>query len=98
MTLLGLMASHWIWTTVAGVAAAIVILGLPSIRIIGPTEIGLVTKRFSFRKLPGENPIALRHEAGYQADLLCPVGMSNCGSSTLSRSIRGFRCGRARSA
>ena len=54
------------------VAALIAILVLPSIRIIGPTEIGLVTKRFAFKKLPGDNPIAFRGEAGYQADLLMP--------------------------
>ena len=50
----------------------IVVFVLPSIRIIGPTEVGLVTKRFSFRRLPDDNPIAFRHEAGYQADLLMP--------------------------
>ncbi len=33
---------------------------------------GLVTKRFAFRKLPEDNPIAFRGEAGYQADLLMP--------------------------
>jgi hypothetical protein len=57
---------HWI---VLGIVA---ILVLPSIRIIGPTEVGLVTKRFSLRKLPNDNPIAFRGEAGYQADLLMP--------------------------
>ncbi|MDA8101188.1 MAG: hypothetical protein M0042_16335, partial [Nitrospiraceae bacterium] len=45
---------------------------VPSIRIIGPTEIGLVMKRFSFRKLSEDNPIAMAGEAGYQADLLMP--------------------------
>jgi SPFH domain / Band 7 family len=38
---------------------------------IGPTQIGLVRKRFG-RKLPGNNPIAFQDEAGYQADLLMP--------------------------
>jgi len=47
-----------------------VIFILPSIRVIGPTEIGLVIKRFSFRKLSEDNPIALNGEAGFQADLL----------------------------
>src|SRR3990172_8351636 len=46
------------------------ILILPSIRVIGPTEVGLVTKRFSFKKLSKDNPIAFAGEAGYQADLL----------------------------
>ena len=53
-------------------AALFVIFVLPSIRIIGPTEVGLVTKRFAFRKLPDDNPIAFHGEAGYQADLLMP--------------------------
>ncbi len=52
--------------------AVAVILVLPSIRIIGPTEVGLVTKRFALQKLPDDNPIAFRGEAGYQADLLMP--------------------------
>jgi regulator of protease activity HflC (stomatin/prohibitin superfamily) len=47
------------------------ILVLPSIRIIGPTEVGLVTKRFG-KRLPENNPIAFNGEAGYQADLLMP--------------------------
>ncbi len=44
---------------------------IPSIRIIGPTEVGLVTKRFGIR-LPENNPIAFNGEAGYQAGLLMP--------------------------
>src|SRR5690242_443586 len=43
-----------------------------SITLIGPAEVGLVNKRFSFRKLPEDNPIAFRGEAGYQAELLQP--------------------------
>jgi len=39
---------------------------------IGATEVGLVTKRFSSRKLCDDNPIAFTGEAGYQADLLMP--------------------------
>ncbi|MFY9853703.1 MAG: hypothetical protein WAK26_07495 [Terracidiphilus sp.] len=38
---------------------------------IGPTQIGLVRKRFG-KKLPGNNPVAFAGEAGYQADLLMP--------------------------
>ncbi len=45
---------------------------LASIRVIGPTEVGLVTKRFSSRKLSEDNPIAFDGEAGYQADMLMP--------------------------
>jgi hypothetical protein len=43
---------------------------LKSIRSIGPTDVGLVLKRVSFKKLKGDNPIAFRGEAGFQADLL----------------------------
>jgi hypothetical protein len=52
--------------------AALVILIFPSIRNIGQTQVGLVYKRFSLKKLSGGNPIAFRGEAGYQADLLMP--------------------------
>jgi regulator of protease activity HflC (stomatin/prohibitin superfamily) len=45
---------------------------VPSIRIIGPTQVGLVTKRFGAKKLSPDNPIAFNGEAGYQADLLMP--------------------------
>ncbi len=69
MVVLSFLASHWFLTTVVAVA---VILVAPSIRIIGPTEVGLVTKRFSNLKLPDDNPIAFQGEAGYQADLLMP--------------------------
>jgi regulator of protease activity HflC (stomatin/prohibitin superfamily) len=54
------------------VAAAVVLLVLPSIRVIGPTQVGLVIKRFGFKKLTGDNPVAFEGEAGYQADLLMP--------------------------
>lgn len=69
---LSFLTLHWQLATVVAVAAVILFLVLPSIRIIGPTEIGLVTKRFSLRKLPDDNVIAFRKEAGYQADLLMP--------------------------
>ncbi len=57
---------------IAVCAAIFLIFILPSIRVIGPTEVGLVTKRFSSAKLEQDNPIALSGEAGYQADLLMP--------------------------
>ncbi len=56
----------------AVVLAVLIVFILPSIRIIGPTEVGLVTKRFSLKKLSEDNPIAMNGEAGYQADLLMP--------------------------
>jgi len=45
---------------------------LRSTHRIGPTQVGLVTKRMSRRRLSDDNPIAFRGEAGYQADLLMP--------------------------
>jgi len=45
---------------------------LLSIRRIGPTEVGLVTKKFAIKKLANDNLIAFVGEAGYQADLLMP--------------------------
>ena len=48
------------------------ILILPSIHKIGQTEVGLVTKRFSLKKLQNDDPIAFNGEAGYQAELLMP--------------------------
>ena len=59
-------------TLILAVAAAVVlVLSLSSIYSIGPTEVGLVRKRFG-AKLPGDNPVAFRGEAGYQADMLMP--------------------------
>jgi regulator of protease activity HflC (stomatin/prohibitin superfamily) len=64
-----LSTTAWAWVLGIGV---FVIFVLPSIRIIGPTEVGLVIKRFSFSKLSKDNPIAFRGEAGFQGDLLMP--------------------------
>ncbi len=57
---------------VAVVAFIVVVLALNSFKSIGPTEVGLVTKRFGFKKLKNDNPIAFNGEAGFQADLLMP--------------------------
>ncbi len=54
------------------IVGLLVVLVLPSFRRIGPTQVGLVVKRFSFKKLSEDNPIAFRGEAGYQAELLMP--------------------------
>jgi hypothetical protein len=48
------------------------ILILPSLHRIGPTEVGLVVKRFSSKRLSEDNPIAFGGEAGYQSELLMP--------------------------
>src|SRR5262249_26255986 len=39
---------------------------------IGPTEVGLVRKRFSWKRLHESGPVAFNGEAGYQAELLRP--------------------------
>jgi hypothetical protein len=52
-------------------AAVVLIILLSSIYSIGPTQVGLVRKRFG-AKLPGDNPLAFRGEAGYQAEMLMP--------------------------
>jgi regulator of protease activity HflC (stomatin/prohibitin superfamily) len=57
---------------IIGVVVLILLLVLPSIRRIGPTQVGLVQKRFGFKKLSNDNPVAFRGEPGYQADLLMP--------------------------
>ena len=46
----------------------VVVVAYQSINQIGPTEVGLVTKRFGLKKLKDDNPIAFHGEAGYQAD------------------------------
>lgn len=55
-----------------GILVLLAILILPSIRLIGPTQVGLVTKRFSFKKLHDDSPLAFNGEPGYQAELLMP--------------------------
>jgi hypothetical protein len=57
---------------VVGVLILLAVVVLVSLRKIGPTEVGLVVKRFSRRRLSDDNPIAFAGEAGYQADLLMP--------------------------
>ena len=52
------------------IIAILVIFG-KSIYSIGPTQVGLVRKRFG-EKLPEDNPVAFHGEAGYQAELLMP--------------------------
>jgi len=52
-------------------ALFVLVLFFKSIYSVGPTQIGLVRKRFG-AKLPGNNPVAFKGEAGYQAELLMP--------------------------
>jgi len=53
---------------ILGIAAVVV---FTSLHRIGPDQVGLVTRRFSFRRL-SDDPIAFNGEAGYQSDLLRP--------------------------
>src|ERR1039458_2958338 len=55
----------------AVVVFVLVFIFWPSVRVIGPAEVGLVMKRFG-NKLPSDSPIAFHGEAGYQAELLMP--------------------------
>lgn len=52
-------------------ALTVILILLRSFWTIGPTEVGLVRKRFG-RSLKGDSPIAFNGEAGYQARLLMP--------------------------
>ncbi len=80
------------------VAAFVAFVVWKSFHSVGATEVGLVGKRFAFRKLGEDNPIAFRGEAGYQATLLMPGCVSSSGRCSASRSSRGSRCRPARSA
>lgn len=62
--------SAGVW--IIAIAVLVFIFVVNSLRRIGPTEVGLVTKRFAWKKLVKDNPIAFDGEAGYQADLLMP--------------------------
>jgi uncharacterized membrane protein YqiK len=56
---------------VAVVALFVVFAVLKSLHLIGAAQVGLVTKRVG-RKLEGGQLVALRGEAGYQAEMLMP--------------------------
>src|SRR3954468_2151555 len=64
--------SFVVLVVVIAIVVLVVIALLKSVKTIGATEVGLVTKRFSIGKLSHDNPIAFRGEAGYQAKLLMP--------------------------
>lgn len=66
---LGFSAGVGSWAIIIAAGAGLFIVWL-SLWTIGPTEVGLVRKRFSLRKLHEGNPVAFAGEAGYQADLL----------------------------
>jgi hypothetical protein len=66
------LTAHPLWS--GGVVIAflfLLVIFLKSTYSIGPTQVGLVRKRFG-AKLSGDNPVAFRGKAGYQAELLMP--------------------------
>ncbi len=71
---ISLVAATWMywWSPLFDAVAAIAIVVLPSLRRIGPSEIGLLIKRASFSRLADDSPVAFNGEAGYQARLLMP--------------------------
>src|SRR3954462_8422791 len=64
--------SFVVLVVVIAIVVLVVIALLKSVKTIGATKVGLVTKRFSIGKLSHDNPIAFRGAAGYQAKLLMP--------------------------
>ena len=54
------------------VVVLIVLIVLKSVHSIGSLEVGLVSKRFGFKRLKEDDPVAYHGEAGYQATLLMP--------------------------
>src|SRR5439155_4963614 len=62
----------WMWIAIGAAAFVALVVFLASLHKIGANEVGLVTKRLSFRKLSQDNLIAFDKEPGYQADLLMP--------------------------
>ena len=67
MFLLDILFEHPWGTLLVLLAGAYVV---QSLHRIGPTEVGLVNKRFGWKKLAKDSPVAFDGEAGYQADLL----------------------------
>src|SRR5258705_10980004 len=69
--LLNVPGSARIWI-IWGVVLILLFVVWKSLWTIGPTEVGLVRKRFSLKKLPEGSPVAFNGEAGYQGELLMP--------------------------
>lgn len=69
--LLNVPGSARIWI-IWGVVLVLLFVVWKSLWTIGPTEVGLVRKRFSLKKLPEGSPVAFNGEAGYQGELLMP--------------------------
>ncbi len=55
---------------VAALLVVVLIVVMRSLWVIGPTQVGLVRKRYSRKRLDSGSPVALDGAAGYQAELL----------------------------
>ncbi|HUN39085.1 MAG TPA: SPFH domain-containing protein [Acetobacteraceae bacterium] len=55
---------------IAALLFAILLILLQSLWVIGPTQVGLVRKRYGWKRLEEGSPVALHGAAGYQAALL----------------------------
>src|SRR5712691_1030344 len=58
------------WLMIFALGALVAFILYMSFWKIGPTEMGLVRKRFGFKKLDGGNIVGFDREAGYQAEVL----------------------------
>jgi uncharacterized membrane protein YqiK len=65
--------SHHLPIVIVALVVLVIVLNFvfKSFRYIGPTSVGLVTKRFG-KKLSNGSVVAMNGEAGYQAELLMP--------------------------
>ncbi|HUB46010.1 MAG TPA: SPFH domain-containing protein [Acetobacteraceae bacterium] len=55
---------------IAAVSLFLLVVVLRSLWVIGPTQVGLVRKRYGWKRLEDGSPVALNGAAGYQAELL----------------------------
>jgi regulator of protease activity HflC (stomatin/prohibitin superfamily) len=55
---------------IAAVSLFLLVVVLRSLWVIGPTQVGLVRKRYGWKRLEEGSPVALNGAAGYQAELL----------------------------
>src|SRR4051794_41955638 len=64
--------STWVTVILVGVVVALIVMVLAkSFKYIGPTDVGLVVKRFG-RRLSDGSVLAMKGEAGFQHQLLMP--------------------------
>ncbi len=62
----------FVWVIIVIVAAIVVIIFLSGLRLIGPTQVGILTKRMFGRTMPEGQVIARHGEIGVQAHTLMP--------------------------